>query len=97
MSYTWLWTLFTVLLILLAVATLRLDWLKVWWLDQWRHPPGTDDPDTNDIDPGQPATLAQRPQAHRVTRPAHAPHPSSQAHGAAALHRPALHRSGRRH
>lgn len=99
MSHLWLWTIWALLLALLLVATLRMDWLKVWWMDQLRHLPS--DNEAADIDPGAPAKASTRqPHAH-APRPVGIPRPTvHDIHGhAAALthhHRPAFHRSGNR-
>lgn len=102
MSHLGLWTLWAVLLALLALASLRMDWLRVWWMDQLRHLPGEADPD--DVDPGRPAASTRTGARHA---PHHAPRPVGipraapvEIHGhAAALthHRPSFHRTGRRH
>ncbi|WP_423596593.1 hypothetical protein [Roseateles sp. MS654] len=105
MSHLWLWTLWAVLLALVVIATLRMDWLKVWWMDQLRHLPG--DTGSDDLDPGMPAERAadaepgaRKPVPH-APRPVGIPRPAAHdIHGhAAALthHRPAFHRSGSRH
>ena len=39
MSHLWLWTIWALLLALVVLATLRMDWLRVWWMDQLRHLP----------------------------------------------------------
>ncbi len=106
MSHLWLWTVWAALLAMLVVASLRMDWLKVWWMDQLRHLPGS--PDPVDIDPGMPAGSAartadggSRPPPRHPPRPVGIPRPAlHEAHGHAAVlphHRPAFHRSGRRH
>lgn len=99
MSHLWLWALFVLLLALLALATLRLDWLKVWWMDQLRAMPG-DAP--SDIDPGSPADTSApgTRHAHHTPRPVGIPrHTVHDVHGhtgAMTHHRPAFHRSGSR-
>ena len=101
MSHLWLWAVWAALLVLLMVVSLRMDWLKVWWMDQLRRMPG--DTAANDIDPGSPADdTASRPMPHHAPRPIGIPRPAvHDVHGhAAALthhHRPAFHRTGRRH
>ncbi len=101
MSHLWLWTIWALLLALLVLATLRMDWLKVWWMDQLRHLP--DDVAARDIDPGTPAGHSEagtRPQAHHVPRPVGIPRPTvHDIHGHStgmSHHRPVFHRSGSR-
>ena len=102
MSHLWLWTIWVLLLALVVLATLRMDWLRVWWMDQLRHLPG--DAADEDIDPGQPARGHLEPggrqPAPHVPRPVGIPrHTVHDVHGHAAAmshHRPVFHRSGSR-